>query len=112
MNLYKLHNNPEKLKYYHQISDKLNDNNVLVFKNVKGQIHRDGDKPAIIHANGNQYWYKDGKLHRDEDKPAIIRADGSQEWYKNDKRHGDDDKPAIIYANGQQEWWVNGRRIK
>ena len=29
------------------------------FKN--GEYHRDGDKPAITHVNGNKCWYKNGK---------------------------------------------------
>jgi hypothetical protein len=48
-----------------------------------GKLHRDGDRPAVICANGNRYWYKDGKLHRDGDRPAAMYADGSQFYYKN-----------------------------
>ena len=48
----------------------------------KEKLHRDGDLPAAIAANGDQYWYKDGKLRRDSDKAAIISADGTQLWYK------------------------------
>jgi cell division protein FtsB len=45
--------------------------------------HRDGDKPAVIHPNGNVYYYKHGKLHRGGGKPAIIErdTDGTAQWY-------------------------------
>ena len=67
--------------------------------------HRDGDLPAIMHANGDQEWFKHGKRHRDGDLPAIMHANGDQEWYKDDKRHRDGDLPAIIYADGAQSWF-------
>jgi hypothetical protein len=40
--------------------------------------HRDGDKPAIIHADGSKEWYKDGKVHRDNDKPSVIVHNGNK----------------------------------
>lgn len=42
--------------------------------------HRDGDKPALITANGDQVYMQHGKLHR-ERGPAFIGADGKQEYY-------------------------------
>jgi predicted lipoprotein with Yx(FWY)xxD motif len=80
----------------------------VFYKN--GRLHRDGDKPAIIRADGTQFWYKDDQIHRDGDKPAIIRTDGTQFWYKNDKKHRDGDKPAVIHADGTQEWYRNGEK--
>ena len=53
---------------------------------VEGILHRDGDEPAEIWANGSRVWYKHGKLHRDGDEPARIWADGSREWWKNGVR--------------------------
>lgn len=47
----------------------------------KGIRHRDGDKPAIIFANGSKFWYRDGLLHRDGDKPAVVYLDGQKEWW-------------------------------
>ena len=32
------------------------------------------------------YHYRDGKLHRDGDKPACIWADGTKEWYRDGER--------------------------
>ena len=53
------------------------------WKNKEGQLHRDGDLPAVIYANGAKYWWKNGQLHRDGDKPAIIFANGEEEYYNN-----------------------------
>ena len=53
--------------------------NLLLFKQMELSIsiktekyHREGDKSAIIKADGAQFWYKNGKCHRAGDKPAII----------------------------------------
>jgi hypothetical protein len=43
MNLYNLHSNPEKLKYYDQISSKLDGDGAVVFKNAKDGIYNDAD---------------------------------------------------------------------
>jgi len=49
---------------------------------VAEKLHRDGDLPAEIYANGSMYWYNNGLLHRDGDLPAIVCADGRCIWYK------------------------------
>jgi hypothetical protein len=76
----------------------------------EGNIHRDGDLPAIIRPGGNQEWYKKGRLHRDGDLPAIMLADGDQEWYTEGKLHRDGDLPGAIYANGDQYWFKEGKQ--
>ena len=77
-----------------------------------GRLHRDGDQPAIIWANGTQSWYQNGLCHRDGDQPAILWADGTQEWCQNGQRHRAGDQPAIVGANGRQEWYQNGVLIR
>lgn len=108
------------------------------WKDRHGRIHSDGDKPAVIHVGGTQFWYTRGELHRDGDKPAVIRADDSQAWfvrgqlhrnsvdgyppgpavihangtrfwYDHDQCHRDGDKPAIIDADGTQCWYIRGK---
>jgi len=74
-----------------------------------GRLHRYGDRPAAIYADGGQYWYKDGKHHRDGDLPAVIYGDGTQFWFKNGKLHRDGDRPAAMYADGNQYWFKNGK---
>ena len=76
----------------------------------EGKHHRDGDQPAIIDVDGTQSWYNEGVLHRDGDQPAIITAYGTQKWYKEGKHHRDGDQPAIIWANGDQAWYKEGKR--
>ncbi len=74
------------------------------------KLHRDGDQPAIIHADGAKVWCKHDKYHRDGDLPAVIHADGAQAWYKHDKCHRDGDLPSVIHADGSQEWFQHGNR--
>jgi hypothetical protein len=88
-----------------------------IFYLPNGQLHRDGDKPAVI-----QYfildttkpwyfeWYKHGLKHRDGGLPAKINHDGTYgSWWVNGKLHRDDGLPARICTD-QDEWWVNGKR--
>ena len=74
-----------------------------------GKLHRDGDKPAVEHADGYKAYWKNGKRHRDGDKPAVERANGDKAYYKNGKRHRDGDKPAVEYANGAKKYYKNGK---
>ena len=53
--------------------------------NEKGQLHRDGDKPAVEDINGYKAWYQNGKRHRDGDKPTVERANCDKQWYKQEK---------------------------
>jgi hypothetical protein len=77
---------------------------------INGKQHRDEDLPAVVCANGARYWYVNGKQHRDGDLPAAVYATGDQAWYVNDELHRDGDLPAIIRANGDQYWYINGKR--
>lgn len=81
----------------------------LIWKK-NGKLHRDGDKPAVISANGSLAWYQNNQLHRDNDKPAYIGRYGSLGWYQNDQMHrlcG----PARIYPRGTLEWCISGENI-
>jgi hypothetical protein len=44
---------------------------------TNGQLHRDGDQPAIIYRDGSKSWYKNGEKYRDSDDPVEKRSDGS-----------------------------------
>ena len=74
-----------------------------------GKLHREGDMPAIIWANGTQLWCFEDRLHREGGMPAVMRADGTQMWYFNGKLHREGDMPAMIWANGTQMWYFEGR---
>lgn len=41
--------------------------NDIEWKNPQGELHRDGDLPAAIKANGDKYWYQNRLKHRDGD---------------------------------------------
>jgi hypothetical protein len=77
------------------------------FKN--DEYHRDGDKPAIIRADGTLAWLKNGQYHRDGDKPAYITSTGVLDWYKNGKWHRDGDLPARIGYDNTLDWRKNGK---
>ena len=73
--------------------------------NEEGQLHSDGDKPAIERVNGDKLWFQNGRLHRGGDKPAVELADGYKAWYRNGKRHRKGNRPAVEWAGGDKEWF-------
>jgi hypothetical protein len=87
-------------------------NGSKIWKNKKGEIHRDNDLPAIEYYNGTKVWYQYGKRHRDNDLPAIEFIDGTKEWYQYGKRHRDNGKPAFVAFNGNKEWFINDIQIR
>lgn len=81
---------------------------------VDGKLHSTGDNPAVIHASGDEFWYRHGKLHRDGDEPAIVYANGNREWYRDGEKHRDGDLPALLYKDPygrdvyHQSWYKKG----
>jgi hypothetical protein len=89
------------------------------------KYHSIDDKPAIIRASGNQYWYKEGKLHRSNDLPAIIRIH-TNHFFDNDQDHHlwntyDEyrNKPYpvpsetdIMEGKVALEWYVEGKQCR
>ena len=73
-----------------------------------GKIHRDGDLPAIVHPSGQKLYYKYGVLHRDGDLPAATLYDRSLYYYKNGALHRDGDLPALEHADGGRHYYKNG----
>ena len=57
---------------------------------------------------GTKMYYKDGELHRDGDEPAVIWSDGYKEYFKNGERHRDGDEPAVIETDGTKRYYKNG----
>jgi hypothetical protein len=75
---------------------------------LNGQLHRDGDLPAIETPYGHGGWYRHGQIHRDDDRPALI--DGiSKEWYQNGILHRDGENPAVMDTNGLHVWYKYGK---
>jgi hypothetical protein len=78
---------------------------------INGKLHRDGDNPAV-ESNCFSHWYKDGELHRDNDLPAVV-DEFQYEWWVNGKRHRDGDKPAFDdEKTGNKQWWTDGVLIR
>lgn len=84
----------------------------------EGKAHRE-DGPAVEDENGWQYWYKHGQLHRDGDQPALITniVDNGElvfhhEWYKDGQRHRENGPAEIFYDEYGEElsraYWING----
>jgi hypothetical protein len=75
-----------------------------------GQLHREGDLPAVENANGDQYWYKNGVVHRELNLPAVVRPGFFRSWHYHGLLHREHDLPAVEFATGEREWWYNGIR--
>ena len=84
--------------------------------NEIGQLHREGDKPAVIYTSGRKEWYWNGYHHRASKdsngncKPAIICAMSTREYFFHGRLHRAADKPARILDDGHREWFWDGRR--
>ncbi len=51
----------------------------------------------VIDEDGIKRWYnKDGNLHRDNDKPAVIHEDGYKEWFINGRYQKCKQAPEIL----------------
>jgi hypothetical protein len=85
---------------------KINRKGTELWHNKNGQLHREGDKPAVIYSNGDKCWCKNGKLHR-ENNPAVVYYDGGEAWYLNGQQHREGG-PAVICTDGREEYWFNG----
>ena len=59
------------------------------YYNSNNQIHRISG-PAVIYADGPEYWYQNGRLHR-LDGLAIIWSGGGGGWFINDIRYSEEE---------------------
>jgi len=77
-----------------------------------GDLHRDGDLPAVVNESEDYYyeWFQNGLLHRDGDKPAIV-DECLKEWYRNGVRHRDGYKPAYKHIDRYHKWFIDGVEI-
>ncbi|MEI8270277.1 MAG: hypothetical protein WCG45_02820 [bacterium] len=69
-----------------------------------GDFHRDNDLPAVIFANRNKEFWKNGRLYQ-----FLEYPNGTKEWYCWNVLHKEDG-PAVIYPNGDVEYWYTGNR--
>jgi antitoxin component YwqK of YwqJK toxin-antitoxin module len=75
---------------------------VTRYLNEFGQLHRDGDLPAVIESgNRRVLYYQNGLLHRDN-KPACI-SDSQESYYQHGTLHRDNNLPAVINYVGKDD---------
>ena len=91
------------------VSEKPDGSVSVVFHQSSTEI--DLDLPTEIGCYGTKYWRnKKGNLHRDGDLPAVIYADGTKSYYKNGNCHREGGKPAMI-TKKRYEYWIDGKHI-
>ena len=66
---------------YKTLEYRVYEDGTVEYRNANRKLHRE-DGPAVIYANGDQFYYQNGKLHR-EDGPAVIFANGDQYYCQN-----------------------------
>ncbi len=64
-------------------SERKEHQNYYCWRNERGEVHRNGDQPAIVFDSGAMRWFKNGERHRGNNKPAAIEPDGTMRWFKN-----------------------------
>jgi hypothetical protein len=75
----------------------------------KNRPHSVNDISAEKYWDDNYVWYNHGDVHRDGDKPAIVskKAGKYKVWAKNDFKHRVDDKPAEMDRT-RWAWYQSG----
>ena len=81
------------------------------FYNNEGEIHRDGNLPAVFHMESPwKAWFKNGKRHRENNLPARLNMNGvigNDEYWLNGVLHREGG-PASSGSDGSA-WYNNGR---
>lgn len=73
-----------------------------------GKAHREG-KPAVVHDNGGEEWYRHGEMHR-IGGPAVSWGNGTEEWYQDGLLHRTDGPAYTHSTSGVSYWFINGVR--
>ena len=80
------------------------------------RMHRDFGLLAFIYEETPgrfmYEWWADGGLHRTGDRPAQIYADGTLRWWLDGAKHRGGGRPAVIYPDGRCEYWVQNRHLR
>ena len=80
MNLYSYHSKPESLNYYKELGYNMTVDGYIEFS------ERDPDKikndwPTYHWPDGKKMWTRDNLKHRDGNKPAVIFPNGEEYYY-------------------------------
>ena len=91
-----------------ELTQDIDEHGNIEWKNKAGELHRTNG-PAIEWADGGKFWYCNGELHRDGDLPAVEFANGKVEYW----RHGIEgfpsdgvSSPTHYEVEGKQLWDV------
>ena len=100
------------MKHSFKIDDMLTltiDGTTLQIRDNYGRLQSHNDFPAHVDFECGCYeWREDDHLHRDGDLPAIVHADGHREWWLEGLQHRDRYRPAVIHPDGEVEYWIDG----
>jgi hypothetical protein len=69
------------------------------WRNEKGELHRDGDLPAVQFLDGSLEYYAEGKRHREGDRPAVVQAGGLRIFWQKGKRFREGGKPVYVFQD-------------
>jgi len=73
---------------------------------LNDRFHRE-DGPAIEYLSGTKYWCINGEMHRDGNLPAVEFSNGDKFYYIHGKAHREDG-PASEYVNGTKFYYLDG----
>ena len=69
--------------------------------NEVGELHRDGDLPAVEWKSGGKEWWINGILDRENDLPTIVYVTGTTVWFnKSGVRYRIDE-----WIDGDKAWY-------
>jgi len=64
-----------------------------------------------VNKDGTEHWFNSkGQIHREGDKPAYIDPDGHKEYWIKGKRHREKG-PSVIFSDGRVQYWLEGRHL-
>jgi hypothetical protein len=72
-----------------------------------GELHRDGDQPAIIFDSGRKEWYANGIPYRENGLPHAENLDGTREWYEVSRENGRIVWDTAIYETNTWKGWYS-----
>ena len=76
---------------------------------VRGQRHREGDRPAVVVPGGVQECFFNGNHHREGDRPAVVHPVSGKVWFWHGLRHRLFGRPACESADGRPiAYWIDG----
>lgn len=70
-------------------------------------LHRDFDKPALIHYSGVRFWYKAGNPHRNNGPAMVNIKNEAYDFCVNGKWHRENNEPAIYHPKWGERYYVN-----